>query len=384
MMGGNITVESELGRGTTFTVYLPQKGVGAGPLGAELVENLRRFRTDGTTQMKTQPIVREPMPYGSVLVVDDVETNLYVAKGLLSPYGLTIDTATSGFETIEKLAAGNVYDIIFMDHMMPKMDGIEATKIIRELGYMHPIVALTANAVAGMAEIFLATGFDDFISKPIDIRQLNACLNKLIRDKQTPDMIESARNDSLQKLATSIPSASLAPELAAAFVYDAGKAVTVLEEIQGRFDSFSDEDIKTYIINVHAMKSALANIGEASLSDTARILEMAGKEQNMTLLLTGTPVFLEDLRAVIKKITPVEEDDDIVDEDIPYLREKLFIFREACTAYDKKAAKEILVEIKKKKWSRKTKETLNTLVEHLLHSDFDEAISIAKDLASLE
>jgi signal transduction histidine kinase/CheY-like chemotaxis protein/HPt (histidine-containing phosphotransfer) domain-containing protein len=384
MMNGNISVESELGRGSTFTVHLPQKSVGASSLGAQMVENLRRFRIDGTTQMKAQPIVRDPMPYGSVLVVDDVETNLYVAKGLLSPYGLTIDTAISGYEAIDKIASGNVYDIIFMDHMMPEMDGIEATKIIHELGYTKPVVALTANAVAGMAEIFLSNGFDDFISKPIDIRQLNACLNKLIRDKQTPEMIESARNDSLKKLATSMPSSSLTPELTAAFVTDAGKAATILEGLQDKLESLNDDEIKTYIINVHAMKSALANIGEIELSGTARMLETAGKEQNIVLLSTGTPTFINDLRALIKKITPTEESKEIIDEDKAHLRERLFVFREACAAYDKKAAKEILVELKKGNWSHQTKETLNILVEHLLHSDFEEAAGIAKDLASLE
>jgi CheY-like chemotaxis protein len=363
---------------------LPQKGVGAGSLGAEMVENLRRFRIDGTAQMKAQPIVRDPMPYGSVLIVDDVETNLYVAKGLLSPYGLTIDTAISGYEAIDKVASGNVYDIIFMDHMMPEMDGIEATKIIHELGYTKPIVALTANAVAGMAEIFLSNGFDDFISKPIDIRQLNSCLNKLIRDKQTPEMIEAARNDSLKKLATSTPSSSLTPELVAAFVTDAGKAATILESFQDKLESLNDDEIKTYIINVHAMKSALANIGEIELSGTARMLETAGKEQNPVLLSTGTPTFINDLRALIKKITPTEEGEEIINEDKAHLRERLFVFREACAAYDKKAAKDILVELKKGNWSHQTKETLNILVEHLLHSDFEEAAGIAKDLASLE
>ena len=133
------------------------------------------------------------MPYGNVLIVDDVETNIYVTKGLLSPYGLKIDSALSGFEAIDKIKSGSIYDIIFMDHMMPKMDGIEATKILRELGYICPIVALTANALVGQAEMFLANGFDDFISKPIDVRQLNAVLNKLIRDKQPPEVLEAAR-----------------------------------------------------------------------------------------------------------------------------------------------------------------------------------------------
>jgi CheY-like chemotaxis protein len=119
-------------------------------------------------------VVRESMPYGKILIVDDVESNLYVAKRLLDPYDLSLETASNAFKAIEEIKHGKVYDIIFMYHMMPGMDGIEATKIIRGLGYKHPIVALTANAIAGQAEIFLKNGFDGFIFKPIDTRQLNA------------------------------------------------------------------------------------------------------------------------------------------------------------------------------------------------------------------
>jgi PAS domain S-box-containing protein len=185
LMGGSITVESEMGKGSTFTVHIPQGITGFGVLGEDVVENLRHFRFSSMAKMKTAQIVREPMPYGSVLIVDDVGTNLYVAKGLMAPYELTIDTAESGFEAIEKIKDGKVYDIVFMDHMMPEMDGVETTKKLRAIGYNQPIVALTANAVMGQAEMFLSNGFDDFISKPIDIRQLNAILNKMIRNKQS-------------------------------------------------------------------------------------------------------------------------------------------------------------------------------------------------------
>jgi CheY-like chemotaxis protein len=125
--------------------------------------------------------------------VDDVEMNLFVAEGLLRLYKLRIDTATSGFEAVEKIRNGHEYDIVFMDHLMPQMNGIDATKILRGLGYARPVVALTANAVVGQEDMFLANGFDGFISKPIDLRRLNAVLNKLIRDKQTPATLEAAR-----------------------------------------------------------------------------------------------------------------------------------------------------------------------------------------------
>ena len=186
LMGGKLSVESEVGKGSTFTASIPQgKVVSAKPLGKEMVENLQQFRTVGT-QTDNTDITRELMPYGKILVVDDVEINIYVVMGLLMPYELQVDDASNGMEAIEKVKNGNEYDIIFMDHMMPEMDGIEATRIIRDMGYSKPIVALTANAVSGQAEMFLKNGFDDFISKPIDVRNMNLILNRLIRDRRPP------------------------------------------------------------------------------------------------------------------------------------------------------------------------------------------------------
>jgi len=365
---------------------LPQKMVGSGPLGKGVTENLEQFRFSDMPQMKTAQIVREPMPYGSVLIVDDVETNIYVAKGLMSPYGLSIDTASSGATALEKIRDGRVYDIVFMDHMMPNMDGIEATKLIRELGYTHPIVALTANAVLGQAEMFLSNGFDDFISKPIDIRQLNASLNKLIRDKQPPEVLEAARKGKAAETDANgnTPQPSVDPELRAIFARDAAKTIATLEKIYEKREHFEDEDIQLYVINVHAMKSALANIGETNLSELARRLETSGRERNITVMTDETPFFLDKLRTLIEKLKPGEEDandndGEITDEDRAYLRERLLMFRAACTVYEKKAAKDVLLELKQKSWPRSVKEMLDVLLEHLLHSEFDEAASMVRD-----
>jgi CheY-like chemotaxis protein len=140
-------------------------------------------------------IVREYMPYGSVLVVDDTETNRDAATLLMAPYGLKIETAESGAEAVGLIESGRVYDIVFMDHMMPRMDGIEAVGIMRGLGYKGPIVALTASDEAGLEDVFLGSGFDGFIAKPIDMRLLDVLLNKYIRGKQPPEALAAAARE---------------------------------------------------------------------------------------------------------------------------------------------------------------------------------------------
>jgi len=389
MMNGNISVESKPGKGTTVTVRLPQRNVGlgvSGTIGKELAENLQKLRIHSVSRMNKVHITRTPMPYGKVLIVDDVESNLYVAKGLMAPYGLSIDTATSGFEAIDKIKGGAVYDIIFMDHMMPKMDGIEAAKNIRGLGYTQPIIALTANALSGQAEIFMENGFDGFISKPIDIRQLNYSLNKLIRDKQPPEVLEAARQQALKanmdKAAAMEAHPASDQELAAIFVRDAEKALERLDAIYSNAYRRTD-DIRIFVINVHAMKSALANIGETELSAVAYKLEQAGRAEDAEALTAETPAFLEALREVIEKNKPKEGGGDTAEEDSDsdraYLSEKLLAIRTACEEYDETAASTALAELEQKKWPRSVKELLDAIAVHLLHSDFEEAAKLAKD-----
>jgi len=183
MMDGVIDVQSEYGKGSVFTVKVKQKTVECKPIGAQVAKDLCGFTYTSDRRKELRSVARDMMPYGKVLIVDDVDTNLYVAEGLLSSYKLQTETAASGFEALDKVNSGAVYDIIFMDHMMPQMDGIETTKKIRGLGYKGAIVAFTANALAGNENLFKSNGFDGFLSKPIDIRQLNAALNKFIRDR---------------------------------------------------------------------------------------------------------------------------------------------------------------------------------------------------------
>ncbi|MDR0320210.1 MAG: response regulator [Treponema sp.] len=384
LMNGEFHIESTPGMGSTFTVRLPLSCDNSVMVGKELAESLMKLNLKNTAKMRSAQIKQEFMPYGRVLVVDDVETNLYVARGLMAPYGLSIDTAESGFETINRVRGGSTYDIIFMDHMMPGMDGIEAAKILRNMGYKKPIVALTANALAGQAEIFMKNGFDDFISKPIDIRQLNAVLNKMIRDKQTPEVLEEASKQRHNLYATGKHNIAIEPQLAEFFVRDAKKAKDTLIAISENNCRRSD-DIPSFIINVHAIKSALANVGEGELSSKAMELEQAGREQNINLILSSLPAFLESLQNVIDKLKPDEEDtgeegNSITSEDQALLTEKLLAIQDACASLNKKAAKDALACIKEKSWPRPIREKLSALAEHLLHSEFEEAAGIAKEI----
>jgi len=385
LMNGEIFIDSTAGKGSVFTVHLPQGCANPQPIGHELAENLMKLNLKNTAKLRNAQITQEFMPYGRVLVVDDVETNLYVARGLMAPYGISIDTATSGFEAIDKIKEGLEYDIIFMDHMMPKMDGIEATKLIRSLGYNKPVVALTANALAGQAEVFLKNGFDDFISKPIDIRQLNAMLNKLIRDKQTPEAIDEARKQKHTLYASGKHNIAVDSQLAEFFVRDAQKAVNIFESIY-KHNCRRTDDLSTFIINVHSMKSALANVGEQELSANASDLEQAGRDSNVSLILNMLPDFIRSLKQVIDKLKPSDDDAEGEDseflsgENKEFLREKLSSIEEACVSYNKKSAKNAINQLKQKLWPRSMREQLSSILEHLLHSEFDEAGDIARNI----
>jgi len=374
MMGGTIWAESEYGKGSIFMVMVKQGMTDCSIIGAELAAQLSSFEFRGNPHFEILQVDREPMPYGKVLIVDDVETNLYVAKGLMMPYQLDIETAISGFLAIDLVSGGNTYDIIFMDHMMPKMDGIETVIRLRAAGYLSPIVALTANAVVGQAEVFFENGFDDFISKPIDIRQLNSILNKFIRDKQPPEVIAAAR-----KTAKEMPQHELKAdaELLAIFAKDAKRAMPVIEAITHDIETAADDDIRMFVVSVHAMKSALANIGEHGASKLADTLERAGKEQNKTVMQAKAKIFIDMLQSIVSKIDVQSDDSNLsYDSNPEMLHEKLKLIIDACDEYDDQAVEAVLAELKEKQWSRETRELLDKVAELILHSEFEAAAEL--------
>jgi len=355
LMDGKITVESRIGVGSTFTAYLTQRLIKDSiAIGREVSAQLQSFSFSHKASPLKGQLTHEHIS-GNVLIVDDVIINLLVAKGLIEPYGISIKTALSGFEAIEMMKK-EAFDIIFMDHMMPEMDGVEAVSIIRQNGYKGIIVALTANAVTGQMEILLENGFDDFISKPIDTQQLDTILNKYIGKMRR--VKSNGINDA---------------EILKFFCSDSKKMLTAVEAFYKDIENATDEDRKLFVINAHALKATLATIGEVEASQLALLLEASGREGNKDVIKAKAQEFVDTVNNIIKSIDDKNISEGIVTaEDTGYLNERLRMISEACKNYDFKTTEKVLSDLRQKQWTKKTEEMIDKIGEYVLHSDFEE------------
>jgi CheY-like chemotaxis protein len=185
LMNGEISVKSEYGAGTTFNLRIRQGFIADKTIGAQTAKKLCSFNFTDNREQEHEKLERSDLSNAAVLVVDDIDINLEVVSAMLSRYKMRIDCVLSGRDAIEKVKLGEpVYNAIFMDHMMPGMDGIEATAKIRAIGTEYakkvPIIALTANAIAGNEKMFLENGFQAFLPKPVDIINLDSVVKKWI------------------------------------------------------------------------------------------------------------------------------------------------------------------------------------------------------------
>ncbi len=264
----------------------------------------------------TAPQTSFTAPGAKILVVDDNIINLKVAVGLMKPYEMQIYTADSGRRAIEMLERSPDYTMVFMDHMMPEMDGIEATGIIRGLDGKYftkvPIIALTANTVNDARDMFLRSGFDDFLAKPIDTGMLDRVLRRFLPDKmriravRTVQAASQTQTDSPAKTAlgpkpAEAPKAPGVPEFdpKTGINYTGGDEALYLEILteytkkgtemrESLIRACLDKNWKDFVIKVHALKSTSLNIGAAPLSELARSLELAGKAGEYDEVIRGS------------------------------------------------------------------------------------------------
>jgi PAS domain S-box-containing protein len=304
-MGGDVTVKSVYGAGSAFTATIPQKTEDSTPFSAVIDSgNDDEIKEDG---------VRFIAPAARILIVDDIATNLKVAEGLLAPYQARIDVITSGIEAVE-LVRGNEYDIVMMDHMMPGMDGIEATAAIRALPGERfeklPIIALTANALSGMREMFLRNGFQDYLAKPIEISKLNEIMGKWVPREKRKKYVRKEQVDSASPkpefliegvntargLAMTGGSTRQYQEVLALYCRDAADRLELLREAP------DENGLALFTTQVHALKSASAGIGAAALSEEAAKLEVAGKRSDLEFIRENIDGFCERLSVLISRI----------------------------------------------------------------------------------
>ena len=305
LMGGSIDVSSVYGQGSTFTVSLQQQIVDASPI------TLIPSEMQDSNSLNADEIVIKDT---RVLVTDDNHINLKVIKNTLEYYGLMVDTAASGAEAVQ-LCKENAYDLIFMDQMMPVMDGIETMHHLREMGVSCKIIALTANAILGVREELMQEGFDEYLSKPIQFRELDKLLRSFIPTEkiQTRDDTETMAEDKTDvKLEELLPQVDITKGLEHCYgdmdiyleilsmLYS--DTETQLEQLQ---KLWQEKDYKNYIIHIHSLKTQLLNIGYTTLAEDARALEMAGKEERYDYIEDNQAVFTETCMALKKQLEVV-------------------------------------------------------------------------------
>lgn len=321
MMGGVIEVESEYGKGSRFFFTIEQTIIDPTPVSAVNYNGQK----DNVTEKEAECLFIAPEAH--ILLVDDNELNLVVAKELLKPLRMQIDTAENGLQAV-KMVRGSQYDLVLMDHMMPVMDGIEAAKAIRALPedkYQKlPIIALTANAMVDARKEFLNAGMNGFVAKPIDFARICNQL-KLWLPK---DLVRDVPKEEAKKLlADDLSDREIQPEdpqMGFSFeegVNHCGSKAALMKTIRIFYRTIDSKANKIeqclkegligdYVIEVHALKSSALLIGAVPLSEAAKELEGYGKQGKTELLEEKTPDLLamyRDFKDILKPYADKEE-----------------------------------------------------------------------------
>ena len=343
MMNTKLEVASVYGEGSTFSFKVAQKIINPAPLG-DFTEAFKNLGHKEYHEKFTAPDAK-------ILVVDDTVMNLTVVKGLLKQTKIQIDTAESGYDTLKMVAAKH-YDVIFLDHRMPGMDGIETLQAMKELDDNKcadtPVISLTANAISGAREEYIAAGFKDYLTKPIN----SAALENMLMKYLPPDLVKISEDENISEVAEEnlpdwlknldgINSAEGVEHCGDVDAYlDAltvfANAVTSgADEIENYFNG---GDWKNYTTKVHALKSTARVIGANELSERAKRLEDAGNAGYVDEIKKFTDGLLELYISFADKLSPLikvednDEDKPPIDDDA--LAEAYETLRDVAASFD--------------------------------------------------
>ncbi|MGN0292351.1 MAG: ATP-binding protein [Lachnospiraceae bacterium] len=387
LMDGGIQVQSKLGEGTTFLAFFYQEIADSEPL---QLGNITRETAE--KHMENKDFLDEihvAFPGARVLIVDDMESNLTVERGLMELYGIEPEMALSGQQALEKLETEK-YDLIFLDHMMPQMDGIQTLQEIRRMknGKEVPVVAVTANAVAYTTDFYEKNGFDDSLAKPLRTAELLEVLKKYIPFKiQNREEEESSEN---------LPIKSLMPEI---------DCVEGIKNIGGNLEKYNellrvynlemvqilevlpdlaDEDLEAFKIKVHGIKGSSRNIGAEQLSRDALQLEEWAKEGKKEEILGRLDDFLKELDVVMTRIDSyLKEVFESTQRDGDFLPEleltSVYAILRALSEFDMDEVEEELKELYKNRYTDDTEEVLEKLKRYVEALDYKNATALLED-----
>ncbi|MCL2819812.1 MAG: response regulator [Oscillospiraceae bacterium] len=331
----------------------------------EDLDSYKSFDARNSEYVKPQRI---SLPYARVLVVDDNLTNLDVARGLLKPYKMKIDCVDSGEKAIDAMRFGlNKYDAIFMDQMMPGMDGIEAAEKIRALGSDYskniPVIALTANAVAGNEKMFLDRGFQAFITKPIDIKKLDDAIMKWIRniDKEAfyngMGGSEIKNPEFLTPLLGKVIGGLNTVKGVKQFGGDVESYLKVLRSfavntrtVLASLGSFKEDMVRDYEITVHGVKGSSSSICADDISALAKTLEIAAKENDIKFIKDNNQFLVKTTEKLITELDSLFSEIDSKNPKPEMDRPDdalLLRLKNACVAYDMDGVDTVMDEIAK-------------------------------------
>ena len=347
MMGAKLTVDSVYGQGSNFSFQIIQQILNPEPIG-----DFRKSYKDSISQRKKYHESFNA-PDARILVVDDTVMNLTVVKGLLKQTKIQIDTAMNGPEAL-KMVAKNKYDIIFIDHMMPGMDGIETLNAMKNLRNSlnkdTPKISLTANAISGAKEQYISAGFQDYLTKPINFEKLEAVIMEFLpEDKVTctekfDDLPIKNDNTKLPAWLKNVEGLNIksglencGSEEAYLDVLDvfANSISVASEEIEGYF---SAENWKDYTTKVHALKSTAKVIGAEELSEKAKRQEYAGNSKYIDEIKENHSALMELYKSYSEKFKPLlkvskaDSEKPLIDENI--LAEAFEAMKDSAKTFD--------------------------------------------------
>lgn len=388
IMGSDLKVESVYGIGSTFSFVLKQKVIDKKPMGNFIKKAESTLRE---SEKYTKQFIA---PDAKVLVVDDNDMNRVVIKNLLKATKVNVTTLESGFQCLNDVKE-NKYNIIFLDHMMPEMGGIETLETLKKLednlNKDTPVIALTANAISGAKEMYLSKGFDDYLSKPIDYKKLEKLLLKYL-PKETINYVdgnnEVDNNGEKNVLWESVTGLDIGEamqhntdeesfrELVKMYYNSIDSKANLLEELEEK------EDIENYTINVHALKSSSKLIGATVVSELAANLEALGKEKNIEAIHKENKLLLllyRKYKIFLKYY--VEKDDNKKEQiNINILINKLNSVSEYISNFDLDNADKVINELEKVEIPNVIEDDYNKLKDYVLNFKVEETPILVLDM----